>query len=60
MTTNKQRSAIATLDDWKRQPARAFELIEAEAAGVSILELRERFLLLINAELTGVANDWIN
>lgn len=51
---------MATLCDWKRQPARAFELIEAEQTGQTVLELRERFLRLINAELRGPDNDYVN
>jgi hypothetical protein len=59
MPTRKQK-AMATLNDWLRQPVRAFELIEAEAIGCSVLELRERFLRVVNAELQGAANNYIN
>jgi hypothetical protein len=53
-------SAMATLCDWKRQPARVWELTEAEQTGQTVLELRERFLRLINAELRGPDNDYVN
>ena len=49
-----------TIQDYLSQPARAFELREAEETGLSVRELRERFLRMVNAELRGSDNAWIN
>jgi hypothetical protein len=49
-----------SIQDWLTQPVRAFELAEAESVGVSVRELRERFLVILNAWMKGSANDLIN
>jgi hypothetical protein len=53
-------AANASLNDWKQQPVRAWELIEVEDHGISVLELRERFLRILAAWMRRPANDWIN
>jgi hypothetical protein len=55
-----KKQAMMSLDDWLRQPVRAFELIEAEEHGITVLELRQQFLRVVNAELRGPSNAYIN
>ena len=59
-TLNTKQKAMESVNDWLWQPARAFELAEAEAIGCSVLALRQEFLRQFYIMLRGPANDWIN